>query len=80
MSRQQLGKRWPLTVTSGVVRCEGAGEVYFEAQGTTYAVNGLALGRDRAPEIDRIWAPDPELKGLKIDIGPIIDKGLDLCD
>ena len=80
MSRAEYGRDWPLTVPSGIVRCEGAGEVYFEAEGTTYAVNGLALGRDRAPEIDRIWAPDPDFKGLKIDIGPIIDRGLDLCE
>ena len=80
MTRADYGKAWPLTVDEGIVSCEGAGEVYFEAEGTTYAVNGLALGRDNAPEIDRIWAPDPQIKGLKIDIGPIIDTGLELCN
>ncbi|HEX2296249.1 MAG TPA: DUF2511 domain-containing protein [Actinomycetota bacterium] len=80
MTRADYGKDWPLTVDEGIVSCEGAGEVYFEAEGTTYAVNGLALGRYRGPQIDRIWAADPEIKGLKIDIGPIIDTGLELCE
>lgn len=80
MSRTDLGDDWPLTVDKGVVSCEGAGEVYFTAHGTRFAVNGLALGADTAPDIDAIWAKDPDIKGLKIDIGPIIDRGLALCD
>lgn len=81
MSRADLGDDWPLTVESGIVRCEGAGEIYFDAaNGTTYAVNGLALGRDTAPKIDPIWANNPDIKGTKINIGPIIDQGLELCD
>lgn len=80
MSRDQLGSDWPLTVDEGAVRCEGAGEVYFEATGQTYAVNGTAMGMSDLPDIDAIWADDPETPGLKINIGPIIDRGLKLCD
>ena len=80
MTSDELGEDWPLTVDEGIVRCEGAGEVYFEADGTTYAVNGTARGASDAPEIDQIWADDPEIKGLKINIGPIIDRGLELCE
>lgn len=80
MSSADLGNEWPLTVEAGIVRCEGAGEVYFEAEGTIYAVNGTAQGASDAPEIDPIWADDPEIDGVKISIHPIIERGLDLCE
>lgn len=38
---------WPLTVEEGIVSCEGAGEVYFMAEGRRHAVNGLAIGARR---------------------------------
>ena len=83
ISRQDLGKDWPLTVDSGTLHCERVGldAVTFTADdGTTYAVNGAAKGTDEWPDIDRIWADNPDVKGLKIDIGPLIQRGLRLCD
>lgn len=48
--------------------------------GTQYAVNGAAQTQyTELPDITPIWPPDPYVKGLKIDISPIIDKGLILC-
>jgi hypothetical protein len=78
VSQADFGKDWPLTVQSGTLNCEGAGAVTFTTDGTTYAVNGLASGMDRWPEIDPIWADEPH--GLKKNIGPLIDRGLELCD
>jgi hypothetical protein len=78
ISRQDLGKDWPLTVDSGTLHCERAGldAVTFTADdGTTYAVNGAARGTDEWPDIDQIWADNPDAKGLKIDIGPLIQRG-----
>jgi hypothetical protein len=74
---------WPLTVNDGVVRCEGSdgiGSVIFTApNGTEYAVNGTAKGAHRElREIDAIWKK-PDRYGLRISMGPIIDKGLALC-
>lgn len=84
MTRADLGADWPLTVDEGVVSCEGIseglGEIYFTAEGTKYAVNGLAQGASEGPDIDVIWADNPEMEGLKINIGPIIDRGLELCE
>jgi Protein of unknown function (DUF2511) len=74
VSRADLGSDWPLTVDSGTLVCEGAGSVTFTVNGTTYAVNGLAEGAD----IDPIWADSGD--GLKKNIGPLIDRGLSLCD
>ncbi|WP_258043809.1 YebY family protein [Mycobacterium kansasii] len=75
---------WPLTVPEGTLACESLGErmgrVTFTApDGTTYAVNGLAKGTDRWAEIDAIWASYPEDPLAKVNIGPLIDRGLSLC-
>lgn len=79
VSKAEFGAEWPLTVSEGILRCEGAGAVTFEAQDTVYAVNGLAGGLDAGIEIEPIWADDPELADLKKNIGPLIDAGLELC-
>jgi hypothetical protein len=83
VSATDLGSEWPLTVDHGTLRCDGSGglgAVTFEApDGSTYGVNGIALGQG-APDIRPIWADDPSLgQGLKINIGPLLDKGLSLC-
>jgi hypothetical protein len=80
VSRSDFGNEWPLTVDSGTLDCDEPGLVTFSANGTTYAVNGLAIGSDRWPDIDAIWADDPQQPGLKISIGPLIDRGLAICE
>ena len=75
---------WPLTVSEGVVRCEGSdgsGSVIFRApDGTDYAVNGTAQTvKQDLPEIEAIWKKDPDVPGTRINIGPVIDRGLELC-
>jgi hypothetical protein len=71
---------WPLTVRSGIVRCEGA-SVIFKTNGTDYAVNGTALSQypDMAP-VRRIWRASREIPGTKINISPVLDAGLKLCE
>jgi hypothetical protein len=84
VSREEFGGDWPLTVDEGTLNCEGAAEVgavtFTAPNGVTYAVNGLAIGQDRWPEIDAIWADNPDIPGTKKNIGPLIDRGLELCD
>jgi len=53
--------------------------VYFTTDGRRYAVNGTATARKDAPDIDAIWRANPALEGTKINIGPVIDEGLELC-
>lgn len=77
VAASDYGDEWPLTVESGTLRCDGD-SVIFETGGTEYAVNGLADGRGYA-DIDPIWAPAPEGGGLKLNIGPLLDDGLELC-
>ncbi|MDP1820676.1 MAG: DUF2511 domain-containing protein [Acidimicrobiales bacterium] len=56
--------------------------VVFVREGVTYALNGLARGSAEENgwrEIDEIWRDNPDIPGTKVDIGPLIDRGLDLC-
>ena len=74
ISQADYGARWPFKITRGWLRCEGAGAVILTLQGKDYAVNGMA-GSRYAP-IQAVWksAKDPD-----IDAGPIISRGLTLC-
>ena|SRR5437660_8134727 len=77
VTRADFGDAWPLTVDGGTLACEGAGAVTFTVGGTTYAVNGMASGNGQWPDIDPIWAKGSDTP--KKDIGPLIDRGLQLC-
>lgn len=83
----KFGDDWPLTVPYAVVHCKDItvsgnqlNVVTLDApDGTRYAVNGTAQDQTTYPGIDPIWAPDPSVDGLKINISPVIDAGLELC-
>ena len=87
ITRTDLGKEWPLTVDYGVVACQRktAGGLplkiatFTGPDGTVYALNGTAKDHTDAAAIDPIWTPDPDGVGLKIGIGPLIDRALTLC-
>lgn len=75
------GDEWPLAVTYGRVRCGASRTVTFiDPDGKIWAVNGTAQDLTDYPELDPIWADDPELPGAKINIAPVLDRGLELCD
>ncbi|WP_243836904.1 DUF2511 domain-containing protein [Paenarthrobacter nitroguajacolicus] len=86
--RTTFGDKWPLTVPYVVAHCEGiavAGRnlkvATFDApDGKTYAANGTAKDHGGYLDIDPIWAPHPDVSGLKVDISPVIDAALALCD
>jgi hypothetical protein len=84
VGRSDLGKAWPLTVESGELNCEGSdgvGQATITVDGTTYALNGLAKSNDSNEDVQAIWAEDKKLgMGLKKDIGPLIDRALELCE
>src|SRR5262249_33042369 len=62
-------------MAQGVLRCEGAGAVVINIDGTDYAVNGMASRR--YPSIQRVWNNSSHPDN---DIDPIIVRGLTLCD
>jgi hypothetical protein len=88
VTREEYGDAWPFTVDSGVLKGVPTGqrtaggtdlvEVTFTSGGTTYALNGIARDTRKYAEIDGIWASDPNIVGLKKNVGPIIDRGLAL--
>jgi hypothetical protein len=84
----ELGDSWPFTVSEGVVSCVGRGGIGFAIftapDGTRYALNGLAKAPDimtryNLHQIDAIWRRNPEVPELRINIGPAIDRALELC-
>ncbi|MDM8563956.1 DUF2511 domain-containing protein, partial [Candidatus Marithioploca araucensis] len=84
--QEDYGEKWPFTLPNGELECYHPGIVTFKANGTTYAVNGLAKSRGYS-DIDDIWKIAPNinpnkegLQGRKMDIGNIIKKGLELCN
>lgn len=72
------GWEWPLTVERIGFECPGGGQlVVVTEDGSKYAGNGLAKGEydDIAP----IWKDDPDVDGLKVDIGELIEWGNSKC-
>ncbi|WP_231744606.1 DUF2511 domain-containing protein [Mycobacterium sp. GA-1199] len=73
---------WPFTVDSATLMCtKGAGgeRVTVVADREMYALNGTARAANLWPPFDPIWRDDPNAPGVKVDIGPMIDRGLALC-
>jgi hypothetical protein len=89
ISEGQLDGKWPLTVKSGTLSCKQIpGVKYgklvtFTAGQDTYALNGTAKGhakkRGWIKDVTPIWKDNPEIFGTKINIGSLIDRGLELC-
>ena len=85
ITKQDFGEDWPFTVDEGVLAGNGSDgfcEVLFTTGGVTYAVNGTAKATGQYADINEIWADDPSTPGLslKVSMGPVIDRGLELCD
>jgi hypothetical protein len=83
-----FGDKWPLKVPYVVAHCEDitiAGRHLKVAtvdapDGKIYAANGTAKDHGNYLDIDPIWAPNPDVSGLKIDMSPVLDAALALCD
>jgi hypothetical protein len=88
ITKKQYGKRWPFTVPRGDLYCHGLGagigDVMFRvpfpaAHAGVYGLNGLARQHLHLPGINAIWRKDPQIPGARVNIGPIIERGLKLC-
>lgn len=84
ITRGEYGEAWPFTIEKGYLDCKRGSAVVFRADGITYALNGPAL--QRYESINTIVRDDPRvaedrrLEGLKVSVGPIIKRGLGLCE
>lgn len=86
VSHAMLGEAWPLTVESGTLRCIDKTMVIIDAaDGTTYAVNGTALGAKKAsadrrwPDVKQLAVPIEGSPGAIKDLTPLLRAGLALC-
>lgn len=78
ISKSTFNGTWPFTVESGVLECKNKYFAIFTSGGVSYGLNGAATSHGYKP-IDPIWAPNPDIPGLKANVGPIINQALSLC-
>lgn len=77
VSATEFGDRWPLTVTSGILRCDRNRDAIYvtidTGKGIYYGLNGSARGF--YPDSRELWKP-----GIRpMDLQPLIDRGFALC-
>jgi hypothetical protein len=86
VKKADFGADWPLTAKEGWVRAyTSPTKITFLSGGSggpasdtaEWALNGIALGF-KHPAIDPIWAQHEEIKGLKKNIGVLMEVGLNL--
>jgi hypothetical protein len=74
--------QWPFTVPEGVLMCITKGfipQVTFNVNDVMYAVNGAArLGGFADPTA--IVRDSAVIPGTKVDVGPVLRRGLALCE
>ena len=93
ISEEDYGDKWPLTVAEAEIHCEQVSDrpvlamVWVEADGFAYPLNGTAISllKDKRPELKvralmSIWRDSPTFPGSRVNIGPLIDDGLEMCE
>ncbi|MFJ6019773.1 hypothetical protein ACIQFP_10530 [Nocardiopsis alba] len=68
---------WPLTVDEARIVCQEEGHV-IRAGSERYALTGSG-GADGMDADTEIWADDPEVDGLKVDLGDLQDYADEVC-
>jgi hypothetical protein len=100
---EEFGSEWPLTVRSGTLECTrlegGLNMLWFTPTdgryaGQRFALNGLAVARQRVPQIELIWRVHedivrqsrrygvrfgPSKPVPRVSMFPLIQRGLQLC-
>ena len=91
---EDMGEEWPLTIEKGYLHCicvdrrgfpfsqcvKGAITLHDPLEGVTYSVNGVHAPQfARTADIEPVRRTDPLESSVKIDLGPLIERGLALC-
>lgn len=103
VTADEFGSQWPLTVRSGTLMCAplggGLGLLWFTPAdgryaGQRFALNGLAVARQRTPQIELIWRVDesivrssrrygirfgPNNPMPRMSMTPLTERGIPLC-
>ena len=82
ITAEEYGDRWPLSVEKAKLCCRHS-VVWVKVNRTKYGVNGTSYSLLRrhgftVHQIEQIWRPHPEIEGLRVNIGPLIEDGLNL--
>ncbi|MGC1026256.1 DUF2511 domain-containing protein [Pantoea agglomerans] len=87
LDSSKLGEDWPLTFEKAKVSCINKRFIFVYNTDTDdrYPVNGSAKdavksGKMEGEDISTVWANDPNYKGVKKSISPILDAGNSLCE
>lgn len=72
----EFGEAWPLTVPKGIVRCETGGEITFQTDGTTFTLT-RSPGDSAYSDISAIRTTGVD---GPMDLGPLVERGVRLCD
>lgn len=84
ISEEDFGERWPFTQPEMHLSClPGKAVVVMDVNtGAMYPINGVASSKAQQmgmEPLETVWREHPELEGLRVDIGPVIQQGLGLC-
>ena len=73
---------WPLTVPTAMLPCApGPAAIVETPDGQRFQLNGVASQpRYNAQQLEEIWLTNPEIPGTRINIGPMLDRAVMLCD
>lgn len=84
ITRKEYGDAWPFTLDELQLFClQGAVIVSNVDTGDSYPINGVASGRAdtlRLFPLEQIWRDNPEIAGTKVSVGPLIERGLTMCE
>ena len=85
VTEEEYGEKWSFTVPAVVVACDkqGVGAITFVgSNGKIYSINGTAKAKEGHPYPNEIWRYDPNTPAkykLRINLGPITERGQSLC-
>jgi len=88
ITKQELKDQWPIKTTDkAIIKCylepSGTKAPVVVVNGIPYGLTGYAdmhYGQDDIKAFNKIWADDPRLKGLKVDLSKLTEEALKLCD
>ena len=88
ITKQELKNQWPIKTTDkAIIKCylepDGTKAPVVVVNGIPYGLTGYAdmhYGQNDLKAFNKIWADDPRLKGLKVDLSKLTDEALKLCD
>ncbi len=85
ITEADYGDAWPLTVPEATLICEAPVSVILKVGSNYYGVNGIGttyVEREypsNSGDLESIWRADPGGIIPRMNIGPLIDDGLELC-